>query len=94
MAENRELAFYLETVTKAMNEIAGEIESIQAAAEKVAEVIARDEVVHVIGPGGHSNMAVEEVFCVFCQVPLNVAAQPAAIVEDGKKHWGVPGGVG
>ena len=44
-----------------LNKIAGEIEIIQKAAEKMAEVIAADDVVHVIGPGGHSNMAVEEV---------------------------------
>ncbi len=62
MAENRELTHYLDSVTKALEEIAGEIETIQAAAKKVAEVIASDDVVHVIGPGGHSNMAVEEVF--------------------------------
>ncbi len=62
MPENRELSFYRDTIFDIMNKIAGGIDTIQAAAQKVAEVIARDEVVHVIGPGGHSNMAVEEVF--------------------------------
>ena len=62
MAENKELSSYRDTIFDIMNKIAGEIDTIQAAAEKVAEVIAQDEVVHVVGPGGHSNMAVEEVF--------------------------------
>lgn len=62
MPENRELSFYRDTIFDIMNRIADGIDTIQAAAQKVAEVIARDEVVHVIGPGGHSNMAVEEVF--------------------------------
>ncbi len=62
MPENKELSFYRDTIFDIMNKIAGGIDIIQAAAQKVAEVIARDEVVHVIGPGGHSNMAVEEVF--------------------------------
>ncbi|MBA7582383.1 hypothetical protein ES708_24311 [subsurface metagenome] len=34
---------------------------IKKAAKVVAESIAREEPVHVIGPGGHSNMAAEEV---------------------------------
>jgi len=62
MPENRELSFYRDTIFDIMNKIADGIDTIQAAAQKVVEVIARDEVVHVIGPGGHSNMAVEEVF--------------------------------
>lgn len=62
MPENKELSFYLDTIIEIMNNIAAEIETIQAAAQTVAEVIARDDVVHVVGPGGHSNMAVEEVF--------------------------------
>lgn len=62
MANNKELAFYQNTIIDIFNKIAGEIETIRIAATKVAEVIAREEPVHVIGPGGHSNMAVEEVF--------------------------------
>jgi uncharacterized phosphosugar-binding protein len=62
MEENRELAFYRNTIVDIFNKISGEIETIQSAAGKIAEVIAREDTVHVIGPGGHSNMAVEEVF--------------------------------
>lgn len=35
--------------------------SIDRAAEVLAKVVAEDRLIHVIGPGGHSNMAVEEV---------------------------------
>lgn len=62
MPQNREIAFYRDAIVGILDQIAAEIEPIRAAAQKVAEVIARDEVVHVVGPGGHSNMAVEEVF--------------------------------
>ena len=62
MAENKELNFYKTSIFDILNKIAEGIETIRAAASAVAEVIARDDTVHVIGPGGHSNMAVEEVF--------------------------------
>ena len=62
MAENKELNFYKTSIFDILNKITEGIETIQAAASAVAEVIARDDTVHVIGPGGHSNMAVEEVF--------------------------------
>lgn len=55
------LETYKEAVQKAVAEIAGETEAIDRAADLVAEAIKKDELVHVIGPGGHSNMAVEEV---------------------------------
>jgi uncharacterized phosphosugar-binding protein len=39
-----------------------EQESIDRAAAILAEAVAADKLIHVIGPGGHSNMAVEETF--------------------------------
>lgn len=62
MSENKELSFYKNTIIEILNKIAGEIETIRSAAGVMAESIAREQPVHVIGPGGHSNMAVEEVF--------------------------------
>ena len=53
--------FYKDTIIDILNKISEEIEMIQKAAKVVAESIAREEPVHVIGPGGHSNMAAEEV---------------------------------
>lgn len=54
-------AFYKDAIMDILNKISEETEVIQKAAKVVAESIAREEPVHVIGPGGHSNMAVEEV---------------------------------
>ncbi len=62
MGRNRELESYRHVITSLIDEISGNIEAITKAARPVADAIARDELVHVIGPGGHSNMAVEEVF--------------------------------
>jgi len=53
--------FYKDTIIDILNKISEETEMIQKAAKVVAESIAREEPVHVIGPGGHSNMAAEEV---------------------------------
>lgn len=53
--------FYKNTLIDILDKISGETEMIQKAAKVVAESIAREEPVHVIGPGGHSNMAAEEV---------------------------------
>lgn len=39
-----------------------ERESIDRAASLLAKAVAEDRLINVIGPGGHSNMAVEEVF--------------------------------
>lgn len=39
-----------------------EAEAIDAAAARMAEQIAADRLVHVFGPGGHSNLAAQEVF--------------------------------
>lgn len=52
---------YAKTIQETLDKIAAETESIDAGATLVADAIARGELVHVIGPGGHSNMGVEEV---------------------------------
>lgn len=52
---------YYEKIREVLEQISGEEESLKKGAALVAEAIERDELVHVIGPGGHSNMAVEEV---------------------------------
>jgi uncharacterized phosphosugar-binding protein len=53
--------FYKNKIINILNEISEESVVIKKAAKVVAESIAREELVHVIGPGGHSNMAAEEV---------------------------------
>jgi uncharacterized phosphosugar-binding protein len=62
MDRNKELKAYRAAIDEALDKIAEGIDTIAKAARPVAEAIARDDVVHVIGPGGHSNMAVEEAF--------------------------------
>lgn len=78
---------YAQEVSKAVGLIAGETESIDKAAELVAEAIARDELVHVIGPGGHSNMAVEEVLWrAGGLAPINAILDPGTNVIHGAKR--------
>jgi len=58
---NKEFETYLGAISAIASKIASEEEVITEAARVMAKSISADDVVHVIGPGGHSNMAVEEV---------------------------------
>jgi len=58
---NKHFATYSETLQNVFSKIMGEEEQIVAAAKVMARSIADDGVIHVIGPGGHSNMIAEEV---------------------------------
>ncbi len=62
MEISKEIRQYKETIMGIFNKIEEEIANIQKAAELMADAIERDEVIHVIGTGGHSCMAVEEMF--------------------------------
>lgn len=54
---------YLAETTAIMTRIAEEEPAaIAAAAEVMADQIAADRLVHIFGPGGHSNLAAQEVF--------------------------------
>lgn len=54
---------YLQQVTALMERIlAEEQEPVRAAAGLLADRIVEDRLVHVLGPGGHSNLAAQEVF--------------------------------
>ena len=54
---------YLHAVTALMQQILDEEPvAMAAAAELLAEQIRADRLVHVYGPGGHSNLAAQEVF--------------------------------
>jgi len=59
---SREFESYRHSILDIIDAITRDSDKIVAAARPVAEAIARDELVHVIGPGGHSNIAAEEVF--------------------------------
>jgi uncharacterized phosphosugar-binding protein len=58
---NREFEQYKNILTEIFEKIAGEYKVIKEAALVMAHSIAEDGIIHVIGPGGHSNMAAEEV---------------------------------
>ena len=54
---------YYQAVTGLMQEIlTTEPDAVAAVADVLAEQIAADRLVHVYGPGGHSNLASQEVF--------------------------------
>ena len=54
---------YLDGVVALMRQIQNEEKhSIDAAAQLMAKQITNDRLVHVFGPGGHSNLATQEVF--------------------------------
>ncbi|WP_052666999.1 sugar isomerase domain-containing protein [Nitriliruptor alkaliphilus] len=57
------MAEYLGKVTDLLDTIRQEqAPAVHQAAELIADHIARDELVYVYGPGGHSNLAAQEVF--------------------------------
>lgn len=78
---------YAKYVQDVVEQIAGEAEAIGRAAELVADAIECDELVHVIGPGGHSNMAVEEVLWrAGGLAPINAILDPGTNVIHGAKR--------
>lgn len=52
---------YLDSTRDLFGKIASENPQLEPAAKVLAHEIARGGLIHVIGPGGHSNIAVEEV---------------------------------
>jgi uncharacterized phosphosugar-binding protein len=84
---NAEATFYRNTLVEIMDKILGEIETIQKASRVVAESIVREEPVHVIGPGGHSNMAAEEVLWrAGGLAPINAILDPGTNLIHGAKR--------
>jgi uncharacterized phosphosugar-binding protein len=82
-----EAIFYRNTITEIMDKIIGEIETIQKASRVVAEAIGKEEPVHVIGPGGHSNMAAEEVLWrAGGLAPINAILDPGTNLIHGAKR--------
>jgi uncharacterized phosphosugar-binding protein len=56
-------AVYLSRVHEMLSRIHDEERGVMArAAERMAEQVAADRLIHVYGPGGHSNLASQEVF--------------------------------
>lgn len=59
---NKEIEQYKNTITSLLTDIATEDAAVKRAAVVIGDSIMKGNVIHVIGPGGHSNMAVEEMF--------------------------------
>jgi uncharacterized phosphosugar-binding protein len=54
---------YFESVTALMRAVlVDEADPLDRAASRLADQIAADRLVHVFGPGGHSNLATQEIF--------------------------------
>lgn len=54
---------YLGAVTDHLERIHGEeLQAIKQAAQRVADQVKADRLVHIFGPGGHSNLAAQEIF--------------------------------
>ncbi len=83
----KQIEQYKNIVFDCINAIAGEEESIHAAAEIIADAIQGDKLVHVMGTGGHSNMAAEEVFWrAGGLVPFNALLDPGINLEHGARR--------
>ena len=85
---NRYTKDYLDTITSLFRMIEEqERDDIDHAAEVMADSIIKDKLIHVIGPGGHSNMASEELFWrAGGLVPINPLLAPGIQLVHGAKH--------
>jgi uncharacterized phosphosugar-binding protein len=59
---NNPISEYKDTIDGILTQIMGEEASFRKAAQIIGDSIMRGQVIHAIGPGGHSNMAIEEMF--------------------------------
>jgi uncharacterized phosphosugar-binding protein len=85
-----EATFYRNALQEIMDKILGEAETLEKASRVVAESMAREEPVHVIGPGGHSNMAAEEVLWrAGGLAPINAILDPGTNLIHGAKRSNV-----
>ena len=58
---SKETHYYKNKIEEIYNNILSDNPDVEAAAQVIAKEIIRGGLIHVIGPGGHSNMAAEEV---------------------------------
>src|SRR5512137_1494626 len=87
---NNEAILYRNTLVEIMDKILAEGETIQKASRVVAESIAKEDPIHVIGPGGHSNMAAEEVLWrAGGLAPINSILDPGTNLIHGAKRSNV-----
>jgi uncharacterized phosphosugar-binding protein len=82
---------YLEQITELTRRIEQEEQdSLERAAELLAGTIDEDQLVHVIGTGGHSNIGAWEMFCraggLKC---INAILDPGLSIQDGARRSSV-----
>lgn len=58
---HHEIKEYRTAIEHIFEQVEGELPAIQQAAKRITDAYASNKMVHVIGPGGHSNMGVEEI---------------------------------
>ena len=58
---NNEITSYRNLLNNIFRQIENELPAIKNAAFKIADAFVADKMIHVIGPGGHSNIGVEEI---------------------------------
>jgi len=85
---SKETEFYFNIVVDIFKKIKEQSEdSIDKAAELMSEAILNDKLIHIIGPGGHSNMAAMEVFWrAGGLAPINAILDPGIALLHGAKH--------
>jgi uncharacterized phosphosugar-binding protein len=75
---------YTRAVRTLLSEIDGEERPIHDAAKLMSETIIRDELIHVIGTGGHSNIGTYEMFMrAGGLAPVNGILDPGTLVSMG-----------
>lgn len=57
---SKEARIYFDDITNIFRKIYGEMDSICEVARMMADAVERDELIHAVGTGGHSNLMVEE----------------------------------
>lgn len=85
---SKETEFYFNNVVDIFKKIKKQSEnSIDKAATLMSEVILDGKLVHIIGPGGHSNMAAMEVLWrAGGLAPINAILDPGIALVHGAKH--------
>lgn len=86
MSEHTE--FYRDTVIGLLQEIEEkERASIDKAADLMAQAVKEDKLIHVIGPGGHSNIGAYELFYrAGGLVPVNAILDPGTLLSMGARR--------
>lgn len=87
---SKEIMQYKETIIEILNKIEQGIDNIKKAASLMADAIIRDEIIHLIGPGGHSCMATEELLWrAGALAPVNVILDTEVNLIHGAKKTNI-----